>query len=164
MPSYALAALARVLIRTGGAGRAASLLDRAQRSAVAHDDRQARSEVRRAAAEMALLERRPQEALAVLDGAPDAPIQAAWAELLSGRPDTTRALAAAELARARLTGERIVEAEIQIALAVSLSRLGDDDGARQTLSQAETLVLTLPYPAGMSRAAAARRLMSGAGS
>ncbi|MEU5367388.1 hypothetical protein ABZ362_00030 [Streptomyces sp. NPDC005951] len=53
-----------------------------------------------------------------------------------------------------------------LALAVALSRLPDDEAAnraaRESLALAEELARTLPCPAGLRHAAAARRLMDGA--
>lgn len=91
---------------------------------VSHEggDRQAAYEVRTARAEFALRARRPDDALRALSGhTGDAPVLVAWAELLSGRPESALRLARAEVARSERTGERLAEVEARIALGVSLS-------------------------------------------
>ncbi|WP_405460525.1 hypothetical protein OG786_24245 [Streptomyces sp. NBC_00101] len=133
---------------------------------VSHEggDRQAAYEVRTARAEFALRARRPDDALRALSGhTGDAPVLVAWAELLSGRPESALRLARAEVARSERTGERLAEVEARIALGVSLSRLAlEREGARE-LARAETLAGTLPYPAGARRAERARALLREAG-
>ncbi|MFC8228577.1 ATP-binding protein [Streptomyces sp. NPDC057287] len=159
---YTLATLARVRLRTGADAEAAVLLDRAGASADGLGDRQATHEVRTARAELALAAKRPQAALRALDGSvADAPVLAAWAELLAGRAEPARRLALAEAARAEGTGERLAEVEARVALAVSLSRLSSPEEARNALRQAEALAEALPYPAGLRRARTARGLMGG---
>lgn len=146
---YALAARARVLMRTGEPGRAAALLDRADRSAGV--DRQARFEVRTARAELALRTGRPETARKLLpDG--EAPVLTAWARLLAGEPDRARVLAAAEIERARGTGERLAEVEAGVVHAASLG----GSAGRRALDEVERLARALPYPAGLARIAAAR--------
>ncbi|MCQ4209003.1 ATP-binding protein, partial [Streptomyces longispororuber] len=98
---YALAALARVRMRDGAAGRAEPLLDRAERLAGA--DRQAHFEVRTARAELALLQERPERVVALLPEE-EAPVLAAWAELHAGRRESARAIAVAEVERAEGAG------------------------------------------------------------
>ncbi|MYX20153.1 LuxR family transcriptional regulator, partial [Streptomyces sp. SID8380] len=89
----------------------------------------------------------------------DAPVLAAWAELLCGRPADGLRLARAELTRARRTGERLAEIEARLALATCLSRLTrTTEGARE-LARAESQARTLPYPAGTRRATWARQLL-----
>ncbi|MFJ8976721.1 ATP-binding protein [Streptomyces sp. NPDC102282] len=157
---YTLATLARVRLRTGADAEAAVLLDRAGASAAGLGDRQATYEVRTARAELALAANHPQAALRALDGSvAEAPVLAAWAELLAGRAEPARRLALAEAGRAERTGERLAEVEARVALAVSLSRLSFADEAVDALRQAETLADALPYPAGLRRVRTARGLM-----
>ncbi|MFE2059366.1 ATP-binding protein [Streptomyces sp. NPDC059446] len=157
---YTLATLARVRLRTGADAEAAVLLDRAAASAAGLGDRQATYEVRTARAELALAARRPGAALRALDGSvAEAPVLAAWAELLAGRAEPARRLALAEAARAERSGERLAEVEARVALAVALSRLSSAEEARDALRQAESLAGALPYPAGLRRVRTARGLM-----
>ncbi|MFE6962338.1 ATP-binding protein [Streptomyces sp. NPDC057696] len=108
---YALAALARVRMRSGDAESCAALLDRAGRTADAQGDRQAQQEVRLARAELGVRRGRPEEALALLAGTTDAGHLTAWAHLEAGRPDRAATLAEAEATRAQKAGERLAEAE-----------------------------------------------------
>ncbi|WP_377270087.1 ATP-binding protein [Peterkaempfera sp. SMS 1(5)a] len=159
---YALATLARIRLRTGATAEAEDLLRRAESAAAAPRDRQAGLEIRAARAELALRTGRPDKALTALEGvADDAPVLAAWGELLSGRAESARRRALAEVARAGRTGERLAEVEANIALGAALFRLGEADRAKGTLAQAEELAARLNYPAGLSRVAAARRLAGG---
>ncbi|MFF2435260.1 hypothetical protein ACFVU4_13955 [Streptomyces sp. NPDC058107] len=150
---YALAALARVRIRTGEPG-AAELLAQAGRTAEAQRDRQAVHEVRTADAERLVREGRPQEALTLLadDSDPSAAPLLAWAELLSGRPERAarRAArrAAAETLRAARVGERLSETESRTVHAAALAALGQERAAHQEFERAATLARELPYPAG----------------
>ncbi|MFK0194348.1 ATP-binding protein [Kitasatospora sp. NPDC090308] len=146
---YALAVLARVLLRTGDRPRAAALLERA---GTPHDE-QARHEVRRARALFALRADDPAAALAALgDGAAvQAPELAAYAHLAAGRPAEAARIAAAEATRAHATGERLAEAEALIAHATAATRLGDAATARTALARADHLTRTLPYPSGHTR-------------
>ncbi|MFC5782965.1 MULTISPECIES: AAA family ATPase [Streptomyces] len=111
---YALAALARVRMRSGDAESCAALLDRAGRTADAQGDRQAQQEVRLARAELGVRRNRPEEALALLAGTTDAGHLTAWAHLEAGRPAQAATLAEAEAARAQKAGERLAEAEARI--------------------------------------------------
>ncbi|MCX4646440.1 MULTISPECIES: AAA family ATPase [unclassified Streptomyces] len=108
---YALAALARVRMRSGGAESCAALLDRAGLTADAQGDRQAQQEVRLARAELAVRRGRAEEALALLAGATDAGHLTAWAHLEAGRAAQAATLAEAEATRAQEAGERLAEAE-----------------------------------------------------
>ncbi|MFE5175528.1 ATP-binding protein [Streptomyces sp. NPDC056634] len=108
---YALAALARVRMRSGDAESCAALLDRAGRTADAQGDRQAQQEVRLARAELGVRRNRPEEALALLAGTTDAGHLTAWAHLEAGRPAQAATLAEAEATRAQKAGERLAEAE-----------------------------------------------------
>ncbi|MFG2524553.1 ATP-binding protein [Streptomyces sp. NPDC048527] len=108
---YALAALARVRMRSGDAESCAALLDRAGRTADAQGDRQAQQEVRLARAELGVRRGRPEEALALLAGATDAGHLTAWAHLEAGRPAQAATIAEAEATRAHEAGERLAEAE-----------------------------------------------------
>ncbi|WP_406338930.1 ATP-binding protein [Streptomyces sp. NBC_00649] len=108
---YALAALARVRMRSGDAESCAALLDRAGRTADAQGDRQAQQEVRLARAELGVRRGRPEEALALLAGTTDAGHLPAWAHLEAGRPAQAATLAEAEATRAQQAGERLAEAE-----------------------------------------------------
>ncbi|MGW6156782.1 ATP-binding protein [Streptomyces sp. NPDC055144] len=108
---YALAALARVRMRSGDAESCAALLDRAGRTADAQGDRQAQQEVRLARAELGVRRGRPEEALTLLAGTTDAGHLTAWAHLEAGRPAQAATLAEAEATRARKAGERLAEAE-----------------------------------------------------
>ncbi|MFE6153399.1 ATP-binding protein [Streptomyces sp. NPDC057889] len=111
---YALAALARVRMRSGDAESCAALLDRAGRTADAQGDRQAQQEVRLARAELGVRRNRPEEALALLAGTKDAGHLTAWAHLEAGRPAQAATLAEAEAARAQKAGERLAEAEARV--------------------------------------------------
>ncbi|MZD06425.1 transcriptional regulator, partial [Streptomyces sp. SID5785] len=148
---YALAALARVLMWAGEPGRAAGALDRAERSVGTGRDRQARFEVRTARAELALFEERPERVAELLPEG-EAPVLTAWAHLLAGRRESARSVAAAEVARARGTGERIAEVDAGVVHAVAL---GGAAGVR-ALGAVEALARSLPYPAGLGRIVAAR--------
>ncbi|MFF1688982.1 ATP-binding protein [Streptomyces sp. NPDC058254] len=108
---YALAALARVRMRSGDAESCAALLDRAGRTADAQGDRQAQQEVRLARAELGVRRGRPEEALALLAGVTDAGHLTAWAHLEAGRPAQAATIAEAEATRAHEAGERLAEAE-----------------------------------------------------
>ncbi|MFG3369191.1 ATP-binding protein [Streptomyces sp. NPDC048156] len=108
---YALAALARVRMRSGDAESCAALLDRAGRTADAQGDRQAQQEVRLARAELGVRRGRPEEALTLLAGATDAGHLTAWAHLEAGRPAQAATIAEAEATRAHEAGERLAEAE-----------------------------------------------------
>ncbi|MFC9122963.1 ATP-binding protein [Streptomyces sp. NPDC057067] len=157
---YTLATMARVRLFSGETAEGAALLDRAERAAAAHGDRQAEHEVRTARAELALYARRPDDALRALEGyADDAPVPMAWAELLSGRAEDAVRLARAEVARAERTGERLAEVEARIVLGASLSRLAPTPEGTTELSRAESLAEALPYPAGTRRATWARNLL-----
>ncbi|MEU6440181.1 AAA family ATPase [Streptomyces sp. NPDC047046] len=161
---YALTTLARVRAHLGETAEATALLDRAERVAAAHGDRQAEHEGRTARAELALHARRPEEALRALDGhRADAPVLAAWAELLCGRAAEGSRLARAELARARRTGERLVEIEARLALGTCLSRLRRTTEGTRELARAEAQARTLPYPAGARWATWARELLTARG-
>ncbi|RAJ46263.1 DNA-binding SARP family transcriptional activator [Kitasatospora sp. SolWspMP-SS2h] len=146
---YALAVLARVLLRTGDRDRAAALLDRAGTP----DDQQAHHEVRRARALFALRGDDPAAALAALGpgAAEQAPELAAHAHLAAGRPAEAARIAAAEAARARTTGERLAETEALLAQATAAARLADPATARPALTRAEHLARTLPYPSALTR-------------
>ncbi|GAA4983056.1 hypothetical protein GCM10025734_04740 [Kitasatospora paranensis] len=146
---YALAVLARVLLRTGDRDRAAALLERAGTPG----DEQAHHEVRRARALHALRGDAPASALAVLgaDAAEQAPELAAYAHLAADRPAEAARIAAAEATRAHATGERLAEAEALIAHATAAHRLGDPATAGTALARAEHLTRTLPYPSGHTR-------------
>ncbi|MFF2508547.1 ATP-binding protein [Streptomyces sp. NPDC058067] len=108
---YALAALARVRMRSGDAGSCANLLDHAGRTADAQGDRQAQQEVRLARAELCVRRGEPEAALTLLAGASDAGHLPAWAHLEAGRPAEAGSLALAEAARAREAGELLAEGE-----------------------------------------------------
>ncbi|MFK0173660.1 ATP-binding protein [Streptomyces sp. NPDC090306] len=156
---YALATLARIRTRTGDAVDAAELLDRAATSADSLADRQARYEVSTARAELALAAGHPEDALRALgDARTDAPVLAAWAELLSGHPETARRLARAEVTRSQQTGERLAEVEARIALGTSLAHLTRAEEGEAELTRAESMAEALPYPAGSDRARWARGL------
>ncbi|MGW4694592.1 ATP-binding protein [Kitasatospora cineracea] len=156
---YALAVLARVLLRTGDRERAAALLERAGTTG----DEQARHEVRRARALFALRGDDPAGALAVLgaDAAVRAPELAAYAHLAAGRPAEAARIAAAEAARAHATGERLAETEALIAHATAAARLADPAAARTALVRADHLARTLPYPSGLTRVRALRAELDG---
>ncbi|MFF3054778.1 ATP-binding protein [Streptomyces sp. NPDC057909] len=146
---YALAALARVRIRTGEPG-AAELLAQAGRTAEAQRDRQAVHEVRTADAERLVREGRPQQALTLLadDSDPSAAPLLAWAELLSGHPQRAARRAAAETLRAARVGERLSETESRTVHAAALAALGRERAAHEEFERAATLARELPYPAG----------------
>ncbi|MFE7397236.1 ATP-binding protein [Streptomyces sp. NPDC057557] len=146
---YALAALARVRIRTGEPG-AAELLARAGRTAEAQRDRQAVHEVRTAEAERLMREGRPQEALTLLadDSDPSAAPLLAWAELLSGHPEQAARRAAAETVRAQRVGERLSETDARTVHAAALTALGREAAAHEEFGRAAALADELPYPAG----------------
>ncbi|MFB7711052.1 AAA family ATPase [Streptomyces sp. NPDC056105] len=150
---YALAALARVRMRAGAPDRAAPLLDRAERVAGTHRDRQARFEVGTARAELALLQGRPEQ-VAVLLPDDEAPVLAAWGRLLAGDREAARRIAAAEVERALGTGERLAEVEARVVHAVALP----GTAGRAALAEAGALARSLPYPAGLRRIEQARGL------
>ncbi|MFB6675494.1 AAA family ATPase [Streptomyces sp. NPDC056390] len=150
---YALAALARVRMRAGAPDRAAPLLDRAERVAGTHRDRQARFEVGTARAELALLQGRPEQ-VAVLLPDDEAPVLAAWGRLLAGDRGAARRIAAAEVERALGTGERLAEVEARVVHAVALPGAA----GRAALAEAGALARSLPYPAGLRRIEQARGL------
>lgn len=159
---YALATLARIRLRAGATEEAGGLLRRAGSAATGTRDRQAGQEVRAGQAELALRTGLPGDALAALRGAEDdAPVLVAWGELLSGQAESARRRALAEVSRAGRTGERLAEVEAHIALGAALFGLGEADSAEQALARAERLAARLPYPAGLSRVAAARRHAAG---
>ncbi|MFB8082947.1 AAA family ATPase [Streptomyces sp. NPDC056013] len=158
---HALATMARVRVVLGETEQAAACVDRAEEVATALGDRQAEHEARTARVELALSARRPDDALRALEGhADDAPVLAAWAELLSGRPGTAQRLARAEVARAERTGERLAEVEARIALGTSLTLLGRTPEGASELAGAESSAESLPYPAGTRRASWARDLLN----
>lgn len=159
---YALAALARVLTRTGERG-AAELLARAGEAAEAQGDQQAVHEVRTAEAEMLVHEGRPAEALALLahGGGPGAAPLRAWAELASGRPEHAARHAAEEAVRAERAGERLSETDARTVHAAALMALGLEREAEEEFERAAGLSAELPYPEGASRVERARGARSG---
>ncbi|MEV0093217.1 AAA family ATPase [Streptomyces sp. NPDC050738] len=162
--SYALAAQARVRLRTGALAEAATVLNRAERVAGALKDRQAAHEVRSARVELALLTGRPDKALAVLEGhGDDDPTLLAWARLLSGRPESALILARAETDRATRSGERLAETEARMALGACLTRLSRTAEGEAELAHAAHLAATLPYPAWTGRLARARKALRDGG-
>lgn len=154
---YALAALARVRIRTGEAG-AGELLERAGEAAEAQADRQALHEVRAAHAELLVRDGAPAEALALLaeDSGPGTAHLVAWAELYSGSPEAAVRRAAEETARSEQVGERLAETEARTVLGAALAAIGRPDAAREELDRAANLAAELPYPAGAFRVVRAR--------
>lgn len=154
---YALAALARVLVRTGEPG-AAELLTRAGEVAEAQGDQQAVHEVRTAEAEMLVHDGRPAEALALLahGSGPGAAHLTAWAELASGRPEHAARHAAWEAVRAERAGERLSETDARTVHAAALMALGLEMEARAEFDRAATLSAELPYPEGAFRVTRAR--------
>ncbi|MEW1689630.1 ATP-binding protein [Streptomyces sp. NPDC091265] len=154
---YALAALARVRIRTGEEG-AAELLTQAARVAEAQADRQAVHEVRTARAELLVREGSPGAALALLtrDSGPGTAHLAAWAELLSGHPEAAARRAAEETARAEQVGERLAETEARTVLGAALAASGQQGAAQEEFDRAAALAAELPYPAGAFRVDRAR--------
>lgn len=154
---YALAALARVRIRTGEAG-AGELLERAGEAAEAQADRQALHEVRAAQAELLVREGAPAEALALLaeDSGPGTAHLVAWAELFSGSPEAAVRRAVEETARAEEVGERLAETEARTVLGAALAACGRPDEAREEFGRAAALAAELPYPAGTFRVEWAR--------
>ncbi|MFJ9176675.1 ATP-binding protein [Streptomyces sp. NPDC102360] len=159
---YALATLALVRLRTGDTSAAAELLDRAAPAADHLGDRQARSEVGAARAELSLLTGHPEAALRTLSACPDeAPTLTAWAELGAGRPEAALELATAEATRAARTGERLAEVEAHLAHAAALSHLSSPTAATHALTRAMTLAQSLPYPAGLRRAREVHTLLTG---
>ncbi|MER7728301.1 AAA family ATPase [Streptomyces sp. NPDC096323] len=160
---YALAALARARWALNEAAAAEVLLDRAQSVATTLGDRRASHAVRTARAELALHMERPDTVLRVLERFGDeAPVLAAWGELLSGRAASARQHALAEVSRAERTGEHLAEVEARIVLGASLSMLAEEAEGAEELARAESLAERLPYPAGTSRAAWARALLRAA--
>ncbi|WP_328892518.1 ATP-binding protein [Streptomyces sp. NBC_00236] len=157
---YALAALARARWAMKEAAAAEALLDRAESVATTLGDRRASHAVRTARAELALHMGRPEAVLRILDRFGDeAPVPAAWGELLSGRAESARQLALAEVSRAERTGEHLAEVEARVALGAALSMLAEEAAGAEELARAESLAERLPYPAGTSRAAWARALL-----
>ncbi|NGO80179.1 AAA family ATPase [Streptomyces sp. YC504] len=152
--AYALAALARVLMRIGDTG-AHELLARGRRAADEVGDRQAGREVSSALAELAVREGRFVDALDHVD-ATSAPHLAAWAHAYAGRTEEALRIARDETERARLGGERIAEVEALVVHAFALGRSGRLDEAARDFVRAETLSGELPYPAGLRRAVWAR--------
>ncbi|MFI6647219.1 ATP-binding protein [Streptomyces sp. NPDC050529] len=159
---YALAALARVLIRTGKPG-AVELLTRAGEVAAAQGDQQAVHEVRTARAELLIRSGSPVEALALLahGSGPGAAHLAAWAELLSGQPERAAEHAAEETARAERAGERLAETEARTVRAAALMAMGRQREATEEFDRAAALSEELPYPAGALGVARARGLRFG---
>ncbi|MFI8372119.1 ATP-binding protein [Streptomyces sp. NPDC085466] len=158
--THALATMARVRVFRGETAKATALADRADTAAAALGDRQAELEARTARAELELLARRPDDALrALADRAGDAPVLAAWAELLAGRAQAAMRLARAEVARAERTGERLAEVEARIVLGTALTSLTRSREGGEQLARAEAAAHSLPYPAGSRRAAWARGLL-----
>ncbi|WP_406388008.1 ATP-binding protein [Streptomyces sp. NBC_00887] len=159
---YALAALARVLSRTGERG-AAELLARAGEAARAQGDQQAVHEVRTAEAEMLVREGRPAEALALLvhGGGPGTAPLLAWAELASGRPEHAARHAAEEVVRAEQAGERLSETDARTVHAAALSALGLEREAEEEFDRAARMSAELPYPEGAFRVELARGRSSG---
>ncbi|MDP5310116.1 ATP-binding protein [Streptomyces poriferorum] len=161
---YALAALARTRWAMNEAAAAEDLLDRAESVATTLGDRRASHAVRTARAELALHTGHPEAVLRVLDRfGEEAPVLAAWGELLSGRAESARQLALAEVSRAERTGEHLAEVEARVALGASLTVLAEEAEGAGELARAESLAERLPYPAGTSRAAWARALLRDAG-
>ncbi|MFH9618374.1 ATP-binding protein [Streptomyces pratensis] len=157
---YALAALARTRWALNEADAAEVLLDRAESVATTLGDRRASHAVRTARAELALYLGRPEAVLRVLDRFGDeAPVLAAWGELLCGRAESARQLALAEVSRAERTGEHLAEVEARVALGASLTALAEEAEGAGELDRAESLAELLPYPAGTRRAAWARDLL-----
>lgn len=154
---YALAALARVRIRTGEPG-AGELLERAGRAAEAQADRQALHEVRTAQAELLVREGSPAEALALLgrDHGPGTAHLVAWAELYAGSPRAAVRIATEETARAQQVGERLAETEARTVLGAALAACGQREAAREEFGRAAALAAELPYPAGTHRVEQAR--------
>ncbi|WNI25630.1 hypothetical protein [Streptomyces sp. ITFR-16] len=154
---YALAALARVRVRTGEAG-AGELLDRAGRAAEAQADRQALHEVRTAQAELLVREGRPAGALDLLgrDSGPGTAHLVAWAELHAGRPEAAVRRAAEEIRRAGQVGERLAETEARTVLGAALAACGRRQAADEEFGRAAALAAELPYPAGSFRVEQAR--------
>ncbi|MEV0093074.1 AAA family ATPase [Streptomyces sp. NPDC050738] len=159
--AYALAALARVRMRTGGEAEAAELLERAEKAATDRNDRQAHHEARTARIELALREGQSAEALRLLGGmdAAQSPLLTAWAHAAAGRHEESGRIAAAEAERAARTGERITETEVRAVHALALSRLGRAAESAAALALAEDLARTLPYPAGLRRVCEVRALL-----
>lgn len=159
---YALAALARSRWAMNESAAAEDLLDRAESVATTLGDRRASHAVRTARAELALHLGRPQAILRILDRFSDeAPVPAAWGELLTGRAESARRLALAEVSRAERTGEHLAEVDARIALGAALTVLAEEADGAGELARAEELAALLPYPAGTSRAAWARALLLG---
>ncbi|MGW8884224.1 ATP-binding protein [Streptomyces sp. NPDC055749] len=160
---YALTALARARWAVNEESSAEVLLDRAESVVTTLGDLRASHEVRAARAELALHIGRPETALRVLDRFGDtAPVPAAWAELLSGRAESARQRAQAEVSRAERTGEHLAEVEARLALGASLAMLAEEAEGAEELARAESLAALLPYPAGTSRAAWARAVVRAA--
>ncbi|MGW2656145.1 ATP-binding protein [Streptomyces sp. NPDC001478] len=155
---YALAALARVRLLTGGTG-ADELLERAGRAAEAQADRQALHEVRTARAELLVHEGRPAEAVALLgrDHGPGTAHLLAWAELRSGDPQAAVRRAAEETERAERVGERLTETEARTVLGAALAACGRRAAAQEEFGRAAALAAGLPYPAGAHRVRQARQ-------
>ncbi|GAA1363243.1 hypothetical protein GCM10009612_41460 [Streptomyces beijiangensis] len=158
--AYALAALARVRMRTGGEAEAAVLLERAEKAAAERNDRQAHHEARTARIELALRERDPEEALRLLDAddSDGSPLLAAWAHVSAGRHEESERIAAAEAERAARAGERITEIEVRVVHALALARLGRAAEATAALALAEEPARTLPYPVGLRHVSMVRAM------
>ncbi|WP_420032819.1 ATP-binding protein [Streptomyces sp. cg28] len=137
---YALAALARVRMRGGDVEAAVPLLDRAE-GAVGMD-RQARFEVRSARAEVALRQGVPGRVSELVSDT-EAPVLAAWGHFLCGERELAGRVAAAEVERARGSGERLSEVDAGVVLAVALAEPG-------ALDEVAVLARGLPYPAGVT--------------
>nr|WTB28529.1 AAA family ATPase [Streptomyces sp. NBC_00830] len=153
---YALAALARVRIRTGEPG-AGALLDEAERAARAQGDMQAQHEVRSVRAELELQEGRPEEALVLLADRKMRPAHlTARAWLACGRVEEAVEAAAAEVERAERAGERLAETDARTMHAAALAELGRERDAAEAFRRAVALAESLPYPAGSRRLALAR--------
>ncbi|MEW2488107.1 tetratricopeptide repeat protein [Streptomyces sp. NPDC048411] len=155
---YALAALARVLIRTGEPG-AAELLARAGEVADAQGDRQAVHDVRTVQAEFLVRGDRPQEALALpTEGSsPRSAALLAWAELLSGQPERAVRRASAETVRAEQDGERLSLTEARTVHAAALATPGRAREADEEFDRAAELAAELPYPPGAFTVEQARK-------
>ncbi|MEV3854653.1 AAA family ATPase [Streptomyces sp. NPDC050095] len=156
--AYALAALARVLMRTGAEPGAAHLLARAETAAADRNDRQARHEARTARIELALRAGDSAEELHLLGTAesPESALLAAWAHALAGQHEEAARIALPEAERAARAGELITEIEVRVVLGAALRGLGRTGEAEVVLDLALKAARDLPYPAGISRIAAAR--------
>ncbi|MFE5912692.1 ATP-binding protein [Streptomyces wedmorensis] len=159
---YALAALARVRLRTDAVADVAELLDRAERQATALGDRQALREARTARAELALRTGRPEQVEGLFAQADsEAPLPTSWALVLSGGAEAAHRLALTEVERAERTGERLAEVEALAVSALAAARLGSTEESDAVLTRAERLATALPYPAGVRRLRRTRELCRG---